>query len=185
MRPRRFLIRLPGETAIDPPEAPQWPEFGELFPGKVPGGAFLKRTVSVYSADPSPNRNPQFRQNRSSLGIGEWQFPQAVTAGLSSDFIDISLKDFQHHGFQVRNIKGSAERISDSYTPKDALRLHRWLTYCTAIVAAINSGGPIKAGCGGCSLARLLCLCQAHWVRPALSLAGATWTGAIVPVQYL
>jgi hypothetical protein len=67
----------------------------------VPAGALSKRTVSVYSADPSPNRKPQFRQNRSSLGIGEWQFPQVVTAGSGSDFINISLKDFQHRGFQA------------------------------------------------------------------------------------
>jgi hypothetical protein len=30
-----------------------------------------KRTVSVYSAIPSPSRNPQFRQKRSSDGIAE------------------------------------------------------------------------------------------------------------------
>src|SRR5262245_33479609 len=39
-----------------------------------------KRMVSLYSAVPSPNRKPQFRQKRSSAGIAEWQFEQVVDA---------------------------------------------------------------------------------------------------------
>src|SRR6266496_522651 len=43
------------------------------FVGRAPAavGAFGKRTVSVYSAGPSPSRWPHERQNRISFGIGE------------------------------------------------------------------------------------------------------------------
>ena len=47
----------------------------------IPACALPKRTVSVYSATPSPSRNPQFRQKRNSDGIGEWQFEQVVKFG--------------------------------------------------------------------------------------------------------
>jgi hypothetical protein len=43
-----------------------------------------KGTVSVYSATPSPNRNPQLRQNRSSDGIAERQLEQVVRRGVES-----------------------------------------------------------------------------------------------------
>ena len=71
------------------------------LPEKVPGGALLKRTVSVYSADPSPNLKPQLRQNRRSLGIGEWQCPQVVTNGSISGFIDISPSRAFHYGIAL------------------------------------------------------------------------------------
>jgi hypothetical protein len=45
------------------------------------GCAPSKRTVSVYSATPSPSLKPQFRQKRSSDGIAEWQFEQVVSVG--------------------------------------------------------------------------------------------------------
>jgi hypothetical protein len=93
MRRRRFRICPPGETDIGPPEKPRGDEFAELLPGRVPGGAFWNRTVSVYSAGPSPNRKPQLRQKRNSLGIGSRQFPQIVVTGSISGSIDISLKD--------------------------------------------------------------------------------------------
>jgi hypothetical protein len=48
---------------------------------------FPKRTVSVYSETPSPNRNPQFLQNRSSDGIAERQFEQVVSVGVLCDGI--------------------------------------------------------------------------------------------------
>src|SRR5258705_7833503 len=55
----------------------------------IPAGNMLawelsNRTVSVYSASPSPSRNPQLRQKRNSAGIAEWQFEQVVTFGLEA-----------------------------------------------------------------------------------------------------
>jgi hypothetical protein len=47
----------------------------------IPDCALPKRTVSVYSATPSPNLNPQLRQNRNSDGMAEWQFEQVVKLG--------------------------------------------------------------------------------------------------------
>ncbi|MBA3568211.1 MAG: hypothetical protein H0W28_02525 [Pyrinomonadaceae bacterium] len=53
------------------------------------GRPFSKRTVSVYSAGPSPNRKPQLRQKRRSRGIGVRQFEQIVMLESVCDFIGI------------------------------------------------------------------------------------------------
>jgi hypothetical protein len=50
-----------------------------------------KRTVSVYSATPSPRRKPQLRQNRNSEGIIEWQFIHFVTCGAELTAVGISV----------------------------------------------------------------------------------------------
>src|SRR4030095_1045861 len=73
-----FLRRLRGRTAPDA--------------ATTCGCELSKRTVSLYSARPSPRRNPQFRQNRNSEGIGEWQLAQVVTVGAAtvSEFCNIS-----------------------------------------------------------------------------------------------
>src|SRR5258705_11377781 len=66
----------------------------------IPAGHMLawelsNRTVSVYSASPSPTRKPQLRQKRNSAGMAEWQFEQGVNFGLEavgsgfSGFFDI------------------------------------------------------------------------------------------------
>src|SRR5258705_2223783 len=92
----------------------------------IPAGNMLawelsNRTVSVYSASPSPSRNPQLRQKRNSAGIAEWQFEQVVTFGLEavgsgiSGFCDIRRPTY----FSVKG------RIHDiGYTPNGRMRLH-------------------------------------------------------------
>lgn len=89
-RRRLFLTGPPGIADSAPGGIYEAPG-NALFPAAAPPGASLKRTVSVYSADPSPNRKPQLRQNRNSLGIGEWQFAQFVIVGSICGFIDISI----------------------------------------------------------------------------------------------
>jgi hypothetical protein len=74
----------------------------------------------VYSAEPSPNRKPQLRQNRSSLGIGERQFPQVVTGSSVSGFINTPMNI--HYRIHLRTFP--KERIADVYTPNGAFRLH-------------------------------------------------------------
>src|SRR5688500_683 len=64
---RRFLAGKgvdPAPTASGPPWLPK---------GRVSLSAML-----------SPSRNPQFRQNRSSEGIAEWQLEQTVRPGFES-----------------------------------------------------------------------------------------------------
>src|SRR5258705_6069052 len=79
------------------------------------------RTVSVYSASPSPSRNPQLRQKRNSAGIAEWQFEQVVTFGLEavgsgiSGFCDIRRPTYF-------SVKGRIHDIGD--TPNGRMRLH-------------------------------------------------------------
>lgn len=61
----------------------------ELCSARFTGRPFSKRTVSVYSAVPSPNRKPQLRQKRKSRGIGVRQFEQIVIVESVSECIGI------------------------------------------------------------------------------------------------
>src|SRR4030095_10926586 len=62
------------------------------------GCVLSNRTVSLYSAKPSPNLNPQLRQKRSSAGMVEWQFKQVIDV-IGSEFS--KLFDIGHPPFMV------------------------------------------------------------------------------------
>jgi hypothetical protein len=94
----------------------------DTAPGIIVVGPLPKCIVSVYSAKPSPNRNPQLRQKRSSAGIGEWQFEQVVTFGVATGIGISGFCDIGHHRFLV---------LGEEYTTLGI----RQMTFCSCIGA--------------------------------------------------